>query len=99
LWTRRLKDNEKIVKRHFDTYLQRKGFAGTVLFDHQERLLKIECQTDNQSDASRVNDVRCLSGGERSYTTLCLLLALGHVVSFKKKYKFYFILLSFFDSF
>mmetsp|Transcript_12716 Transcript_12716/g.12359 ORF Transcript_12716/g.12359 Transcript_12716/m.12359 type:complete len:1152 (-) Transcript_12716:632-4087(-) len=82
LWNRRLKDNEKVVRRHFDVYLQRKGFAGTVLFNHQEHILKIECQTDNHSEASRVNDVRCLSGGERSYTTLCLLLALGHVIEF-----------------
>ena len=35
---------------------------------------------DNSNDGTRVKDVRQLSGGERSYTTLCLLLALGHVI-------------------
>ena len=42
--------------------------------------MTVEIQTDNNDDNTRATDVRQLSGGERSYTTLCLLLALGHVI-------------------
>lgn len=83
LWKFRLKSNETIIRKHFDLYLQKKGFAGTVEFDHELRLLKLICQTDCENETTRAKDVRQLSGGERSYTTLCLLLALGHVVSLK----------------
>jgi hypothetical protein len=39
-------------------------------------------QTDNTDGTTRCKDVRNLSGGERSFTTLCLLLSLRHVVCF-----------------
>ena len=81
MWNDSLRTNAKKISRCFDTYLQKKGFAGTVKFSHSERTLHLTCQTDNTNDTTRVKDVRQLSGGERSYTTLCLLLALGHVVS------------------
>ena len=76
-----LRHCEKVVRQNFDIYLNRKGFSGTVIFDHKKSTLSLTCQTDNTNDATRVDDVRQLSGGERSYTTLSLLLALGHVVS------------------
>lgn len=81
MWGTKLKHNAKVISKNFDIYLQSKGFAGTVKFDHKNHTLHLACQTDNSNDESRVSDVRQLSGGERSYTTLCLLLALGHVVS------------------
>ena len=80
MWSLKLKSNAKVISKNFDTYLQSKGFAGKVKFDHKNHTLHLTCQTDNTNDESRVSDVRQLSGGERSYTTLCLLLALGHVV-------------------
>ena len=81
MWIDKLKHNAKVIRVNFDKYLQRKGFAGTVKFDHHDHTLHLSCQTDNSDNHTKVNDVRQLSGGERSYTTLCLLLALGHVVS------------------
>ena len=81
MWSSKLKSNAKVISKNFDIYLQSKGFAGKVKFDHKNQTLHLTCQTDNTNDESRVSDVRQLSGGERSYTTLCLLLALGHVVS------------------
>jgi chromosome segregation ATPase len=52
----------------------------SVQFDHKEHLLRITTQTDNLDENTQCNDMRQMSGGERSYTTLCLLLALGHVI-------------------
>jgi chromosome segregation ATPase len=80
-WNRQLTTQTKLVARRFDKYLQKKGFAGKVDFNHNDRKLTLICQTDNLDENSKSSDVRQLSGGERSFTTLSLLLALGHVVS------------------
>ena len=44
--------------------------------------MRVNKDGNDLGDGSDVGggDVRQLSGGERSFTTLCLLLALGHVV-------------------
>ena len=84
LRTKRLKklrtQSSKTIKCVFNQYLANKKCKGTVKFDHDERRLTVEIQTDNNDANTRATDVRQLSGGERSYTTLCLLLALGHVI-------------------
>jgi chromosome segregation ATPase len=80
-WQTQLKYLEKSVAKNFDAYMQKKAYAGTVKFNHAEKLLHLETQTDNFDENTQCSDVRQLSGGERSYTTLSLLLALGLVVS------------------
>ena len=79
-WRAQLKTLQKIVAKNFDIYMQLKGFAGTVKFNHEEQTLQLRTQTDNSNAQTQCSDVRQLSGGERSYTTLCLLLALGLAV-------------------
>ena len=49
-------------------------------FNHTDGTLRLICQTDNFDATSLTEDVKQLSGGERSFATLCLLLALGHVI-------------------
>lgn len=73
-------ESAKQVKHMFDRYMQKKGFAGNIKFDNENMTLHITCQTDNGDEKTKCSDVRQLSGGERSYTTLSLLMALGHVV-------------------
>jgi chromosome segregation ATPase len=80
-WSKQLKHACVVVREAFDKYMQDKGQSGTVYFDHKEGLLTLHCQTENTDEKTLRSDVRQLSGGERSFTTLCLLLALGHVVS------------------
>lgn len=89
-WVKQLKTQTKLVARRFDSYLQKKGFAGSVSFNHEEKKLNLICQTDNLDENSKSSDVRQLSGGERSFTTLSLLLALGHVVSNFYKFNIYY---------
>ncbi|CAM9711696.1 unnamed protein product [Scytosiphon promiscuus] len=61
----------------FGKYLQTKGSAGEVRFDHDKKVLGLTYQRDGGNDRNQCTDVRLLSGGERSYATLALLLALG----------------------
>jgi chromosome segregation ATPase len=95
-----LRDRQFIIQKNrsgntvmakFDDYIQRKAMAGTVEFDFEAETLRMQVQTQNDDENTIANDVRNLSGGERSYSTFCLLLALGHVVryciAYKKKQK------------
>ena len=70
-------NNCQLVRRHFARYLSRKGYTGDIDFEHDKGKLVMVV---NLAENNQCEDVRQLSGGERSYTTLCLLLALGHVI-------------------
>eukprot|EP01113_Clastostelium_recurvatum_P041121 TRINITY_DN6487_c0_g1_i1.p1 TRINITY_DN6487_c0_g1~~TRINITY_DN6487_c0_g1_i1.p1 ORF type:complete len:791 (+),score=201.75 TRINITY_DN6487_c0_g1_i1:2-2374(+) len=62
----------------FNTHLASKGYAGTIEFDHKARTLDITVQLDKMrpSEESIARDTKTLSGGERSFSTVSLLLAL-----------------------
>lgn len=61
----------------FDEILNTKGSSGYIEFDHKKGQLNLVVQKDNNDENTQTNDVKALSGGERSFTTLSLLLALG----------------------
>ncbi|CAK5284121.1 unnamed protein product [Mycena citricolor] len=63
----------------FGYHLSQRGYFGKVLFDHEDQTLLLKVQTDDQAatqGASRDKDPRSLSGGEKSFSTICLLLSL-----------------------
>jgi len=62
----------------FNAFLAKKGYAGHLTFDHKARTLDIFIQLDKmRSDKENVSrDTKSLSGGERSYSTVALLLSL-----------------------
>ena len=80
------KQNTKLVNRNFDKYLGDKDMGGKCHIDHadgKESKGSLVLETNvSQGDGEngKCTDVRQLSGGERSYITLALLLALGHVI-------------------
>uniref|UniRef100_A0A7S4NJE4 Rad50/SbcC-type AAA domain-containing protein n=1 Tax=Odontella aurita TaxID=265563 RepID=A0A7S4NJE4_9STRA len=61
----------------FDQMLNKKGSSGQLEFNHDDHSLNLIVQKDNTNEMSQTKDVKALSGGERSFTTLALLLALG----------------------
>ena len=80
-WKESRNKNSALVELQFREYLKKKNFFGNVIFDHDKKALFLNVQTDvNNTSGANSKDVRNLSGGERSYVSLCLLLALGHVV-------------------
>ncbi|KZT64630.1 P-loop containing nucleoside triphosphate hydrolase protein [Daedalea quercina L-15889] len=65
-------------KVYFQYHLSNRGYYGKVLFDHVAGTLQLKVQTDDQTltQNSREKDPRSLSGGEKSFSTICLLLSL-----------------------
>ena len=66
----------------FMRLLAERGFRGKMLIDHQTKQLELQVEPDSalQHASSRSGDVgrktKTLSGGEKSFSTICMLLAL-----------------------
>ena len=68
----------RVTSTVFNSNLNRNGYAGRVHFEHGDQALHFKVVVDQESSNQRkVKDTKSLSGGERSYTTLALLLAVG----------------------
>ncbi|KAK0221980.1 P-loop containing nucleoside triphosphate hydrolase protein [Armillaria fumosa] len=66
----------------FQYNLSHRGYFGKVLFDHDKGTLQLKVQTDDvaATQGSRDKDPRSLSGGEKSFSTICLLLSLWEAI-------------------
>ncbi|KAE9010732.1 Structural maintenance of chromosomes protein 6 [Phytophthora fragariae] len=66
----------------FNKYMCLNNFAGKLKFRHDDQRLEIAVLQNEKgaSRASQVTDMKELSGGERSYTQVSLLLALGESI-------------------
>ncbi len=80
-WEVNFKKIRRQTRKFFNEYAGIQGASGTVEIDPTREEMSLIVQMDASDRKTLATDVRNLSGGERSYVTLCLLLALGHVVS------------------
>lgn len=80
-WKHFRKHLEHKTSEKFQELLLMNKYTGDLEFDHDQRYLNLSVQkqnaNQNSSAAAHSNDVKGLSGGERSYTTISLLLSLG----------------------
>ena len=81
-WRQFRKHIVRMTNESFDEFLQKKGSSGELEFEHpkdgaEHGTLNLVVQKSNEDSTSQTKDVKALSGGERSFTTLALLLALG----------------------
>ncbi|PSS33185.1 Structural maintenance of chromosomes protein like [Actinidia chinensis var. chinensis] len=72
--------NATLLKRQltwqFNGHLRKKGISGHVKVSYEEETLSIEVKMPQDASNNNVRDTRGLSGGERSFSTLCFALAL-----------------------
>ncbi|KAI8970307.1 P-loop containing nucleoside triphosphate hydrolase protein [Mycotypha africana] len=70
------------AKQYFSYYLHQRGDEGKLRFNHEKRQLDIRVSTGDQFvKGSRQKDSRSLSGGEKSFTQISLLLSLWQSIS------------------
>ncbi|OWM79445.1 hypothetical protein CDL15_Pgr022857 [Punica granatum] len=72
--SRRYLKNQLI--REFNSHLNKKGFSGGIKISFKEKTLSVEVKMPQDASRDGVRDTRGLSGGERSFSTLCFSLAL-----------------------
>uniref|UniRef100_A0AAR2KYZ7 Structural maintenance of chromosomes protein 6 n=1 Tax=Pygocentrus nattereri TaxID=42514 RepID=A0AAR2KYZ7_PYGNA len=62
-------------KLYFNNFLIKLHCCGSMMFDHNNETLSISvCQ-----EKDNINDMRSLSGGERSFSTVCFILSLWEI--------------------
>jgi len=69
----------KNINRNFTTQLDARKYIGMLQFDHKSHTLTINVNPDSSSNAAALDinrDIRTLSGGEKSYSSVSLILAL-----------------------
>ncbi|KAJ5288473.1 hypothetical protein N7478_001503 [Penicillium angulare] len=64
------------AKAQFTYLLSERSFRGRLLTDHNNKLLDLQVEPDITKDDSTGRGARTLSGGEKSFSQVCLLLAL-----------------------
>ncbi|XP_071724067.1 LOW QUALITY PROTEIN: structural maintenance of chromosomes protein 6B-like [Rutidosis leptorrhynchoides] len=76
----KFKRNETLLRQQltwkFNGHLGKKGIFGRVKVDYEEKTLSVEVKMPQDASRGNVRDTRGLSGGERSFSTLCFALAL-----------------------
>ncbi|XP_063771417.1 structural maintenance of chromosomes protein 6 isoform X2 [Pseudophryne corroboree] len=65
-------------KFYFDSLLSQRAYSGKISFDHRNETLSITVQPGEGNKAA-LSDMRSLSGGERSFSTVCFVLSLWSI--------------------
>jgi len=75
------------ARANFALHLQNRGFSGSLHFDHNAQTLKLRVRRlsnmqvhTGDSTQPTDKDPKALSGGEKSFATICLLLSLWEAI-------------------
>lgn len=77
------KSTKMLVRLHFQTFLRSRGHQGVLKWKQSGLLITVKMANHKMYGTNQLyetKDMRSLSGGERSYTTLSFMLALGNVM-------------------
>ncbi|KAF3700930.1 Structural maintenance of chromosomes protein 6 [Channa argus] len=65
-------------KLYFNNFLIKMNCCGSMIFDHNNETLSISVKPPGREEDA-VSDMRSLSGGERSFSTVCFMLSLWEI--------------------
>lgn len=63
-------------RTNFIYLLSERGYRGKLLLDHENKRLRVMVEPDETRRTLSVRDTRTLSGGEKSFSSICLLLSI-----------------------
>ena len=66
---------------NFNYLLSERGFRGKLSLDHKKKLLDVHVEPDETKTSSKGRATKTLSGGEKSFSSICLLLSLWEAMS------------------
>ncbi|KAI0024091.1 P-loop containing nucleoside triphosphate hydrolase protein [Xylariomycetidae sp. FL0641] len=64
------------ARTNFGYLLSERGFRGQLLLDHKSKKLEIQVEPDETRKTGKGRNTKTLSGGEKSFSSICLLLAI-----------------------
>lgn len=63
-------------RANFIYLLSERGFRGKLLLDHEKKALDLVVEPDNTEKRAAGRNTKTLSGGEKSFSSICLLLSI-----------------------
>ncbi|KAI0836122.1 P-loop containing nucleoside triphosphate hydrolase protein [Hypoxylon sp. FL0890] len=71
---------QRLISAHarcnFNYLLSERGFRGELFLDHKAKKLRVQVEPDETRKSSSGRNTKTLSGGEKSFSSICLLLAI-----------------------
>ncbi|KAI1204161.1 P-loop containing nucleoside triphosphate hydrolase protein [Annulohypoxylon truncatum] len=71
---------QRLISAHarcnFNYLLSERGFRGELFLDHKAKRLQVQVEPDETRKTSSGRNTKTLSGGEKSFSSICLLLAI-----------------------
>lgn len=68
------------AKMQFGAYLANRDFGGRLSFDHEKLRLKLRVTTAAAAAGEKGKGADALSGGEKSFSTICFLLTMWEAI-------------------
>ncbi|KAK0713828.1 P-loop containing nucleoside triphosphate hydrolase protein [Lasiosphaeria miniovina] len=63
-------------RANFIYLLSERGFRGQLLLDHERKALELQVEPDRTAKRAAGRNTKTLSGGEKSFSSICLLLSI-----------------------
>ncbi|XP_063676728.1 structural maintenance of chromosomes protein 6-like isoform X2 [Bolinopsis microptera] len=74
------KEISKRINYFFIMNLSQRGYTGKLKVDHEKKVLEMKLNVDTSGASQDIHDVRSLSGGERSFSTVCFICSLWNLM-------------------
>ena len=68
------------VRIQFTYLLSERGFRGKIILDHKNRKIDIQVEPDETRKSSSGRNTKTLSGGEKSFSSICMLLSVWEAI-------------------
>ncbi|KAG6041493.1 hypothetical protein E4U41_003952 [Claviceps citrina] len=68
------------VRIQFNYLLSERGFRGKIDLDHRNRKINIHIEPDETRRSSAGRNTKTLSGGEKSFSSICMLLSIWEAI-------------------
>jgi chromosome segregation ATPase len=69
------------VRIQFIYLLSERGFRGKIIFDHKEKTVNLHVEPDETRKSSAGRSTKTLSGGEKSFSSICMLLSIWEAIA------------------
>lgn len=80
LWRQFQRQISARVRIQFNYLLSERGFRGKIDLDHRNRRVNIHIEPDETRRSSTGRNTKTLSGGEKSFSSICMLLSVWEAI-------------------
>ncbi|KAG5989423.1 hypothetical protein E4U52_005566 [Claviceps spartinae] len=80
LWRRFQRQISARIRVQFNYLLSERGFRGKIDLDHMKRRVNIHIEPDETRRSSTGRNTKTLSGGEKSFSSICMLLSVWEAI-------------------